>query len=441
MELQSIIKISTSKDNLKEALDNLDWGQFADQKFGNENEYSFKGILGGLQSILTDINSLINNPDFFLKLTTYNERTTIKEKLDLCISYIEKPNYLYEYLDELKVLLRPLQLRYSKLRSVEFSKEISEVLKQKLELIEVINQLKKLKEDAIKLLQEIKNNKENSTEKLNEFDESFTKLEDKENEVEKKLEILVKKVDTLDKTLEDIEEKQEQVTISTQEVKSNEKLILTFSNRVESREKQIEKIQIATDEYLEKLNIYTNERKKILSEANELIESSKQALNYKTAEGLSASFKAQYDEEKNSKPNTWIIASLGCLAAALGIGIWIILDKDNLEMIIGRIVLIPLPITGAIFCANQYIKRQNIIQDYAYKMVLAKSIVGFSEQFKKYETENGEYSNYLRKALEEIHQDPLRKRGKESNEKDEIKIDDKLDKILDFAKQAFKDKT
>ena len=37
-------------------------------------------------------------------------------------------------------------------------------------------------------------------------------------------------------------------------------------------------------------------------------------------------------------------------------------------------------IAGAIFCANQYIRQKNVIEDYTYKMVLAKSIVGFSEQ-------------------------------------------------------------
>lgn len=44
-------------------------------------------------------------------------------------------------------------------------------------------------------------------------------------------------------------------------------------------------------------------------------------------------------------------------------------------------------------------------------MVLAKSIVGFSEQLKKNCSEdNAEYIHYIKTALEEIHKDPLRKR-------------------------------
>ena len=45
-------------------------------------------------------------------------------------------------------------------------------------------------------------------------------------------------------------------------------------------------------------------------------------------------------------------------------------------------------------------------------MVLAKSIVGFSEQLKKNGTENNEeYIHYIKTSLEEIHKDPLRKRN------------------------------
>jgi hypothetical protein len=44
-------------------------------------------------------------------------------------------------------------------------------------------------------------------------------------------------------------------------------------------------------------------------------------------------------------------------------------------------------------------------------MVLAKSIVGFSEQLKKDPSQDkGEYIHYIKVALEEIHRDPLRKR-------------------------------
>ena len=95
-------------------------------------------------------------------------------------------------------------------------------------------------------------------------------------------------------------------------------------------------------------------------------------------------------------------------------GLWILQTApDQIGLLIGRISLLPLPIIGAIFCANQYTKQKNIIEDYAYKMVLSKAIVGFSEQLKKNGSDtNEEYVHYIKTALEEIHKYPLRKREK-----------------------------
>ena len=62
-------------------------------------------------------------------------------------------------------------------------------------------------------------------------------------------------------------------------------------------------------------------------------------------------------------------------------------------------------------------KQKNLAEDYAYKSVLTKSIVAFSEELREKDSEG--YSQYISTVLKEIHQDPLRKRSKE---KDEITI-------------------
>jgi uncharacterized protein (UPF0210 family) len=108
------------------------------------------------------------------------------------------------------------------------------------------------------------------------------------------------------------------------------------------------------------------------------------------------------------------------LLGAVRLGIWVLHDFNEIGELIGRISLLPLPIIGAVFCANQYTKQKNIIEDYAYKMVLSKAIVGFSEQLKKNGSEtNEEYIHYVKTALEEIHKDPLRKRDKNKESKNE----------------------
>lgn len=206
------------------------------------------------------------------------------------------------------------------------------------------------------------------------------------------------------------------------ESKSNEKLITSFSNKVQDRDKKLDELEQNTVENNKKLAEYEKERVSILKESKDLIESAKKALNYKTAEGISASFQTQY-EKSNDKLlyRSWIIGAVLCLLGTVLLGMWVLeTAPDQIGILIGRISLLPLPIIGAIFCANQYTKQKNIIEDYAYKMVLSKAIVGFSEQLKKNGSEtNEEYIHYVKTALEEIHKDPLRKREKNKDSKSE----------------------
>jgi hypothetical protein len=70
-------------------------------------------------------------------------------------------------------------------------------------------------------------------------------------------------------------------------------------------------------------------------------------------------------------------------------------------------------------------------------MVLAKSIVGFSEQLKKEPSEDkGEYVHYLKVALEEIHKDPLRKRNadKAQNKSESFSIKE----VVEMAERILK---
>ena len=111
-------------------------------------------------------------------------------------------------------------------------------------------------------------------------------------------------------------------------------------------------------------------------------------------------------------------------------------ENNQWFIILGRILLLPIPIMGAIFCANQYTKQKNIIEDYAYKQTIAKAIVGFSEQLKKNgkDEDNSEYVDYIRNALAEIHKDPLRSRKEEKQSLTNLKAG-QLEKIIELAKK------
>ncbi|MEZ7507011.1 hypothetical protein [Flavobacterium sp. Arc2] len=439
METQSVLRIKTSRDQIKESLNSFDTSQFNSTKFGNENEYNGKGIYLGLNALLIDVSYFIKSHNIFIQVSTLEERNEIAQDLDYILSYIQKPQSLYPHIDSLKVKLRKYNVRNSIERWELFQDTNKLLLEQGNEFKEALKFINEIKEEAT-------NSNSSVSEKLEAITKKFEELEEKIEEVEEvKTEIVLNsdKLESINENLIKVngsaETYLEEIKESLSEVKNNEKLISAFAQKIQERDNRLGELQQLTEENKQKLKEYNVERLKILEEADNLIESAKTALNYKTAEGISASFQIQHtDAKKWQYSRTWIIGASLFILVAIGLGVWITLDTTNkLHLIIGRIALIPLPIIAAIFCANQYVKQKNLIEDYAYKMVLAKSIVGFSEQLKKdASVDKGEYIHYMKVALEEIHKDPLRKRDQKSVEN---KIENfSIKEILEVAERMVK---
>jgi hypothetical protein len=439
METQSVLRIKTSRDQIKESLNSFDTSQFNSTKFGNENEYNGKGIYLGLNALLIDVSYFIKSHNIFIQVSTLEERNEIAQDLDYILSYIQKPQLLYPHIDSLKVKLRKYNVRNSIERWELFQDTNKLLLEQGNEFKEALKFIHEIKEEAT-------NSNSSVSEKLEAITKKFEELEEKIEEVEEvKTEIVLNsdKLESINENLVKVngsaETYLEEIKESLSEVKNNEKLISAFAQKIQERDNRLGELQQLTEENKQKLNEYNVERLKILEEADNLIENAKTALNYKTAEGISASFQIQHtDAKKWQYSRTWIIGASLFILVAIGLGVWITLDTTNkLHLIIGRIALIPLPIIAAIFCANQYVKQKNLIEDYAYKMVLAKSIVGFSEQLKKdASVDKGEYIHYMKVALEEIHKDPLRKRDQKSVEN---KIENfSIKEILEVAERMVK---
>lgn len=413
MELTTIKNIRDVRDEIREKIKSVDYNSKKTNNYGSENEYSFKGIIGGIDCLLTDISTLTKAPNKFIALSTYDERQNIYSFLNRINSYFQTPNNYISDFENLKILIRGYNVRTISERQIEFESEISNLTKIKLALQEELNEVKTIKSEIEKENESLKEKVESSNEKLEEIEEELESIITKKTELTNQTEKLKSYNDDLISTKEKADENLEEIINSMNESKSNEKLITSFANKVQERDKRLNELEVLTEENNKKLLEYDNERQNILSESKKLIESAKTALNYKTAEGISASFQVQYEKANNKGVfGWWIFGAIICLLLTIGLGIWILHNVPNdMVILFARISLLPLPIIGAIFCANQYTKQKNITEDYAYKMVLAKSIVGFSEQLKKNETENNEeYIHYIKTALEEIHKDPLRKR-------------------------------
>ena len=234
--------------------------------------------------------------------------------------------------------------------------------------------------------------------------------------------------------------------VSELKVKSNQiyEDIIKISELIKSNESDVEakKLGINTffqniDEYKTSINELTEKAKEIISKKDtidNLIKSAEQALMLKSSEGISAAFSAQYETAKNGgvlkiwklRINLWILFSAIFLLIAVGLTVWIAFgnysniaegsgkNANMLSLIVARVIAVAISITGATFCAKQYIKRQNIAEDYAYKAVLSKSIIAFTDEIKNKDAER--VPEYLIKVLDEIHKDPLRVRENSKSE-------------------------
>jgi hypothetical protein len=421
MELATINQIRDKRDSLREKIKDADFSTNGSQTYGGENEYNFKGLVGGIKALLTDLSTLTKAPRKFVKLSTSLERTNIVNFLTEIEIYFDSPqNYLSQF-EGLKTLLRGYNVRSFSERQIEFESEIEETRKIKLQLQQELVEVKKIREEIESNNSTIDENVENTATKLTEIESQLEEITKRKDELVEQSETLEELNTELGTTKEKASENLDEIVTSMTESKSNEKLISQFASKVQDRDRRLDELEQNIVINNDKLADYQKERVKILEEADKLIESSKKALNYTTAEGISASFQSQYDKSDNNQIIAgWISGAIICLLGAVRLGIWVLHDFNEIGELIGRISLLPLPIIGAVFCANQYTKQKNIIEDYAYKMVLSKAIVGFSEQLKKNGSEtNEEYIHYVKTALEEIHKDPLRKRDKNKESKNE----------------------
>jgi predicted nucleic acid-binding Zn-ribbon protein len=95
----------------------------------------------------------------------------------------------------------------------------------------------------------------------------------------------------------------------------------TFSKNIEEHKKNIEKLENRAKAIIEKE-----------STINELIQSAEEALNLKSAEGISAAFATQYNTA-NSRfvLGGWIFGAAVCILGAILITIWIASGKIDVD--------------------------------------------------------------------------------------------------------------
>jgi len=444
MTTSSIEQLIEIKDELRKSLPNIKVSEFGDSKYGPENEYTAKGVIAGLDALITDLASLTKAPTKFIQASNHNERTQLVQIFRKSLTDVNNKNLasIAESIDQIKPLMRVYGVRQNGDRKEEFVSHIDELQRKALEFTENLGTFS----ETINSLDNIKSQIDAYHGNLK---ERLSQLESEEGRLQKLIEEIEEKNEKINSLLDKFAKQSVEIESLLTDSRSHEEIIDSFSKKVIQREDQLKEQEHRTEKFNEALAQYKYIQEKYLEEASELIESAKIALEYKTAEGLSAAFTEKYNESKNDgSTKGWIIASALFLIAAIGIGIWTVSEKDlEIEAIVARVSLIPMLIAGAWFGASQYIKQKNLAEDYAYKSVLTKSMVGFSEQLSGDKRKGEEYTHYIKSVLNEIHNDPLRRHGikniydkvEEKKSKDPQKDTVSLQELLYKFKDELKD--
>lgn len=408
MTTKSIERTRNLRDRIRENLKIIRASDFVGQKFGEEHEFCIKGLIAGTHALLTDVSALTRAPARFIQISTASERQQLVTALERIYETssnqdIEK---LASAIDVLKPILRGWGVRHTFERFEEFDKYLSELQRKSASIEERIIELEEL-ESACRQIESrmledqaaLENGFEELTGKQKELDERISDADDKRSE--------------LDDWLSQTDDAASQIQNTLAQAKANYEIISDFNKKIAEREQQLERQEARSDHYSEQLAQFEKEHENHLQEAKHLLESARLALEYKTAEGLSAAFTEQYQKSSSMKAVLgWLFGSGLFICSAIGVGLWTLLESDlTFVDLLARLSLLPLLVGCAWFCATQYVKQKNISEDYAFKSVLAKSIVGFADQLSSENARGDDYSAFIRSVMKEIHNDPLRNRS------------------------------
>lgn len=431
--LKSIEEISDSLKRLETAFINF---QKSENYRNNSdiviNELSFSNFIADVNFLGQQFRYLIKSHNVFMSISTYNERNNIRGRLDSLIYCLDNRDYYnaYEYISLLKKTVREYWnfLWHKKDQISDFEEELVKLKKEYSDIQFYLKNLKQMIED--------KKDAINDIEKL---EETYTDLSEK---------------------LVDVEEKSDKITNLLNQSKSNEWVITTFAKAIENRQKDLVNLQNKIEQYEKHMHDYEEEHKSLKKKAITLIEDAKNALRLKTAEWISSAIQTKHDAENNKRYLVlWLLWALIFLILTIALGaliafpeymiaiLWKISGQfhnveqltnflgnhslnNDWKLIVWRLAMLPLAWAAAWFCSSQYLKQKTLIEDYGYKLVLAQSLVGFSEEFLKYKDDESEaYKVYVEKVLNQLLQDPLRSRDKNGSSYKEAKniLSDVLD--------------
>jgi len=394
MQTETIEKIKVCLNAIDSALKTFVLREHEGKRFGPEEEYTAKSLKAGLNAVLSDIRALTKAHAKFVRLSTHRERSRIANVLNQINSNLGGQNYpsVATDLDELKSIVRQYNFRTSSESEEILNDRINEIHGMRSKLEEDIDEVGKIGTRA----REAEENIQSAESRYAILDEIHGKLVEKSNQM---------------RALHEQDQgRSEEIADLLTNAKSNEGTLGHLAARVGERETQLDEQQRKTSQYETHLAEYKKQHEEIQDEAHALTKSAAQALSDAAAASLSGSIHERYKEEEGKKwwNLFWLFGSAAFAVIAMVLGYYMIAGQENITLgaAVARIAIMSVAVSAAWFCASQYVRYRNTVDDYGYKSVLARSIVAFLGQF----TDPEERADYLKIVLGQIHQDPMRKK-------------------------------
>ncbi|QKN81356.1 hypothetical protein [Scandinavium goeteborgense] len=331
-------------------------------------------------------------------------------------------------LDNLKPYLRVFAFKGAESRGDSYRK-----------LLEDQIALENLKDEFVSNLDYAQRYKKEANDCLTSIEDYYDKVgnihesaESKFNDLGVELDKINKKIESVTNSKNEWDDKlteMEEIKDSVENVHSRIDELYKSSGDIRRELKAL--VEVAEDNNQKATNIieYFDEK------ANELERVKEKAISILNITGtvsLGQFFKEQHSEAKENV-NKWLWASSVLLICAVAVCVWALWSFDaasEIPYLFSRLSIVPLILAGLWFCSSQYIKQKHIIEDYAYKKVLALSMVSFRNEL----TDNSPDSvtEYVKSVLDQLHQPPL-----DSLEKNQFKEESKM--LRGIQSEVFKE--
>lgn len=172
MEINSIANLKATRDLLKASVKAIKVQEFEGRTFGNESEYNARGVVTGVDSIITDIGGLLRAPKRFLQCSNHSERVTLDKQLSDLNHYIADEDLASacNHVEALKPILRGYAIRYTDERLDEFIERTNELQKK----IQSLSELLSGSEEAHKKILEITRTAQSLNDEIESQNETLT---------------------------------------------------------------------------------------------------------------------------------------------------------------------------------------------------------------------------------------------------------------------------